>query len=377
MQGDHRCEVAVLGGGITGALVSFYLQQAGVDTVLLDRGKFAAGSTAASTGLLQYEIDTPLADLIAKVGEADAVHAYRRGLQAIEELHHLADDLGPQCDFSQRESLYFASSCWHLRHLRREANCRRQHGFDVDFLDRRALAAITSIDAPAAIRSRGDAQINPYAFTLSLIQQGHQKGLRCFESCGPVKCEEAEEQVVLNSVDGRLVAGHVVHATGYAAHDALGRSFGNLNSTYVVLSAPVASFTGWPDGCLIWETARPYAYARQTSDGRALIGGGDTAFASDHQRDGLVERKVAALVARFEKMFPQIPFTPAYSWAGTFAETKDGLPFIGQLSGHPRAYYALGYGGNGITFSMIAARLLTDLYRGRPNADAAVFRFGR
>jgi glycine/D-amino acid oxidase-like deaminating enzyme len=40
-------------------------------------------------------------------------------------------------------------------------------------------------------------------------------------------------------------------------------------------------------------------------------------------------------------------------------------------------YFALGYGGNGITFSMIAARLILDLYLGRPNQDAAVFAFDR
>jgi len=47
------------------------------------------------------------------------------------------------------------------------------------------------------------------------------------------------------------------------------------------------------------------------------------------------------------------------------------------LPGHERVYFALGYGGNGITFGMIAARLLTDLFLQRPNADAAVFCFER
>jgi glycine/D-amino acid oxidase-like deaminating enzyme len=37
----------------------------------------------------------------------------------------------------------------------------------------------------------------------------------------------------------------------------------------------------------------------------------------------------------------------------------------------------MGYGGNGITFSIVAARILTDLIVGRPNADAELFRFQR
>jgi glycine/D-amino acid oxidase-like deaminating enzyme len=56
---------------------------------------------------------------------------------------------------------------------------------------------------------------------------------------------------------------------------------------------------------------------------------------------------------------------------------RDGLAYIGQLADRPNVYFALGYGGNGITFSVIAAQLISDLYCGRPNADAAVFRFER
>ena len=90
-----------------------------------------------------------------------------------------------------------------------------------------------------------------------------------------------------------------------------------------------------------------------------------------------MERRAARLIARFEKLFPGVHYTPACVWAGTFGETKDGLAYLGQPAGRPRAYFALGYGGNGITFSAIAARLISDLVAGRTNADASVFRFGR
>ena len=67
----------------------------------------------------------------------------------------------------------------------------------------------------------------------------------------------------------------------------------------------------------------------------------------------------------------------AYAWAGTFGTTDDGLAYIGPSPEWTNAYFALGYGGNGITMSLIAAEMIVDHYLGRANADAKLFRFDR
>jgi glycine/D-amino acid oxidase-like deaminating enzyme len=51
-------------------------------------------------------------------------------------------------------------------------------------------------------------------------------------------------------------------------------------------------------------------------------------------------------------------------WAGTFDTTRDGLPLIGPVPGAKGIYAAYGYGGNGITFSFMAAQLIGDLIAG-------------
>lgn len=376
--GDATCDVLVLGGGITGALLANELVRRGSDVLLIDQRDFGHGSTAASTGLLQYEVDTPLLDLMAKVGTDRAVHAYRRGLQAIDEIEELAESLEDSGGFSRRPSLYFASSIWHWRSLRKEYDCRREYGFDVDWLTREQLAESSSLQAAGAIRSRADGQINPYRFTRLLVQAARRKGLRAYGNTKVIDVTELPHIVQVQTATGTILADKIVYATGYAARPFFeGEEAGTFHSTYAVVSEPQMQFAGWPDQSLIWETARPYFYARQTDDGRAIIGGGDTSFSTDHQRDELVEQKVEQLLTRFANLFPEATFTPATAWAGTFAETKDGLAYIGQPDDRPRAYFALGYGGNGITYSMIAARLIADLYTGKPNPDAEVFRFGR
>jgi glycine/D-amino acid oxidase-like deaminating enzyme len=117
---DATCEVVVLGAGITGALVAHRLANEGVDVIVLDRRDVATGSTAASTALLQYEIDTPLSRLMTMIPEADAVRAYRLGLEAINQIEALVNTLGDPCGFSRHKSLQFASRRrdavgWHSR----------------------------------------------------------------------------------------------------------------------------------------------------------------------------------------------------------------------------------------------------------------------
>src|ERR1700739_2809036 len=65
--------------------------------------------------------------------------------------------------------------------------------------------------------------------------------------------------------------------------------------------------------------------------------------------------------------------TPWYCWAGAFAVTKDGLFYIGTIAERPNTYFALGFGGNGITFSVIAAEILRDLIRGKKNENTLLF----
>lgn len=77
------------------------------------------------------------------------------------------------------------------------------------------------------------------------------------------------------------------------------------------------------------------------------------------------------------KLLPGVEFEVAFSWSGVFGETRDTLPLIGVNPNFPKALFALGYGGNGITFSMIAADIIEGLINDGEHRDAALFAFDR
>jgi glycine/D-amino acid oxidase-like deaminating enzyme len=374
---DATCEVAIIGGGITGALAAQQLARSGVDTLIVDRETFATGSTVASTGLIEYELDWPLIKLIERFGEAAAVRAYRCGLEAVEQLAGLNEALRVDCGFQRRPTVQIASQPADVPVLREEARCRQHFGFEVECFERDALREFGGFAAPGALWSRGDAELDPYRFTQGVLRQIADSGGRAFANTEVCSLRESSNAVELETNGGRITARSVIVATGYASGRFLRHDVGVLRTTYAAVSQPLADFASWPERCLIWETAHPYFYARTSEDGRAIIGGEDTASPGDHENKELLRRKVAQLTTRFAALFPDIEFQLAGAWAGVFGESRDGLPSIGRAPGSQRIYHALGYGGNGITFGMVAAQILSDLILGRPNADAAIFGFER
>lgn len=375
---DVQCDVAVIGAGVTGALLAQLLSEAGLNCVVLDSRDAANGSTVASTSLLQYEIDTELSPLIERIGEAHAVRAYQLGLEAIDRIRELVTRTPNDCEFEFRDSFYFASRRSHRKRIQREFECRKKHGFDVDFWNAEEIERDFPFTFAAAIRSRGDAIIDSYLFTHGLLKLAINQGASIYDRTCVTGFDRETEGFQIRTDRGPVVrARRLILATGYESQSFLNRRYGTLHSTFAAISEPMDPLPDWPGHALLWESDRPYFYLRTTPDNRVIIGGEDTHFSNDHRSNARLARKTARLVHRFESLFPGHPFEVAYQWAGTFGESDDGLAMIGEPPECPGVSFAIGFGGNGITMSVIAARILTDACLGRPNSDAAIYRFDR
>jgi glycine/D-amino acid oxidase-like deaminating enzyme len=373
---DLRCDVAVIGGGITGALVAHRFAREGIGTVLLEAGEIGHGSTAATTALIQYEIDAHLVDLIERVGRDHAERSYRLCLDAVRGIGELA---GEDCAWRATRSLYLASRLSDRAVLEREHRARRQAGIELQLLDESDIRQRFAFTAPAALLSPVAGELDAFRLAHKLLKQAAGSGLEVYDRTRVVDYDARPRGVDLRTDGGTTVrARRVVFATGYETPEFLDRSIVRLHSTFALATAPMAGFDGWgEDRCLIWETARPYFYARTTPEGRVMMGGADRPFATAHNRRQLLTRQTARIAARFSKLFPDLRWDVDWRWGGTFGETRDGLPYIGSVRQFPHGYFALGYGGNGVTFSWIAANILLDHFLEKPNADAELFAFDR
>jgi len=379
LEQDHACDVAIIGGGITAALIADELSRHGHDVAVLEQRDVGWGSSSASTALLQYEIDTHLVDLAKQHGLADALLAYRACANAIDEIAEVARpfrDVG----FSRQQSLYYASGRWQKRSVRAEFELREANGFDVEWLDAGALGDRFGIEAPGAILTRPAACLDPYRLAYRLLMRVEAAGGRVHDRTRVTDMTATTRGVQLVTESGlSLKAKHVVIAAGYASQQWLPERVARNRSSYAFITDPMSpEALGHLSGTMVWESARPYLYMRSTRDGRLLVGGEDDAIDIPARRDSRVQKKQARLQAKLGKLFPGLDYVPAFAWAGTFAETADGLPWFGPHDSRgPRVHFALAYGGNGITYSMIGAGLLRAAIERRKHPLAELFSFRR
>lgn len=370
---DLTTDVVVVGAGVSGALVADALLRSGKRVVVLDRRGPIMGSTPASTAMLLFELDTPLTHLVERIGRDAAARAYWRSATAVTSLRGRLSDLGLRCGFRERRSVYLPGNVLDVSALREEARTREALGLRSRFLEAPRLRTLTGIERAGAILSTGSAEVDPVAMVTGLWNSAQARGARIFSPSEVVDVAATRSRVTLTTAEGHEVrAKHAVFATGYEIPKTLSYPDHSIHSTWAMATRPQPERLR-RGRCLVWEAADPYLYLRTTLDGRVVVGGEDEPFADERRRDALIPRKVAALRRKLHQLLPEIDTTPDFSWAGCFGQTSSGLPAFGALPGMPRCFAVLGYGGNGITFSVIAAELIHRAILGIGDPDTDLF----
>ena len=368
-----EADVAIVGAGVSGALVADALLQSHERVVVLDRRGLARGSTPASTALLQFELDQPLLRLAQKIGRKSAARAYWRSATALDQLRGRIADLGLRCAFRERQTVYLPGNVLNVAELKREAALRAELGLRSRFIRADELRALTGIEKRGAVVSYGAGEVDPVAMAAGLWRSALSRGARVYAPTEVIDVDAGRRHVTLTTREGHVVrARHAVFATGYELVKLVRAPHHRVASTWALATAQQPERL-WPSRCLIWEAADPYLYMRTTIDGRVIIGGEDEKFSDEDKRDALIPRKVEAIRTKLARLMPEIDTTPAFSWAGSFGTSTTGLPAIGAIPGAPRCYAVLGYGGNGFTFSMIAAQLIQRAMLGLGDPDAELF----
>jgi glycine/D-amino acid oxidase-like deaminating enzyme len=380
----HRnleADVAVVGGGVTGCAVAYFLAQSGAKVVLLEANRIGRGSTAASTALLMQEPDTDFRDLAARYGAKATRHIWSAGRAAVTDLRRTLQALHIDVRAHALPSVYFTRDEDQVAGLQREHRRRRAARVPARWLTPNAIFNLTGIDAEGAILTAGNAQVDPYRTCLGLAEAAERHDAWVFERSRVRRMRGDARGIDIDVGRSRIRASWGVVATGYAtpSFKPLAARF-RMVDTYVIATPPLSRLARTSLGLgdvMLWDTEEPYHYLRWTPDHRLLFGGGDRPHQSG-SRWAVLRAKARELVRDLSGLYPALGrIEPEYAWEGLFASTPDGLPYIGTHRRYPRHLFALGYGGNGMTFGFMAGRMLARIIDGTSRPEDALFSFGR
>jgi glycine/D-amino acid oxidase-like deaminating enzyme len=252
-----------------------------------------------------------------------------------------------------------------------EVAARRAAGIPGAYLPGQKVRDQFGIARTGAILSAGSAVADPVELTAGLLRHIRQRGATLHSPVHVADVTSKKGEVCLTTREGRhIVAGHAVFCTGYELLQGVPTGGHSLTTTWAFATYPGATYPAWLDETAVWEASDPYLYLRSAPGGRLIVGGEDEPSAEEHDHPEVFAQKMQTLEAKLHALIPGLRFRVGHRWGGTFGDSASGLPRIGAVPNLPNCYYVMGFGGNGITNSVIAAQIVSSSIAGTdPDAD--------
>ena len=375
---DIETDVAIVGGGVTGAILGYYFSKANIHAVILEKERIAHGSTSITTSLLQYELDSNARELEEYTTLDNVITSYKLGLKALDEIEEFIKEYGNKCKYEKKDTLLYTSKEYEVKEMKEEYEIRKNAGIDVKYISEENNPF--SLDLKAGVYGvNAGAQLDPYEYTHQLLDVSCNMGLKVYENTEVMEIAYGKDEVeIITSFGYKVKAKKVIIATGYNTQRFTKRNFGVKTVTYNIATKSVKSFDGWFNKVLIRDNCDPYNYFRTTYDNRIIAGGEDVDFYTNIKNEKLAKEKYSILLNRIKNMFPNIKDIEIdYEYCGGFISSQDNLGYIGEDPNHKNLWFCLGYGANGILFAILGGMMLSKLYKNEIDENLRLFKVDR
>jgi glycine/D-amino acid oxidase-like deaminating enzyme len=359
-----RCDVAVIGGGLTGLMVALELARDRQAVRVFDKGRVAGGASSRNAGQTLAGLKPSPHSLIKTYGPARAVELYRATLDAIAFTESFVGREHIECHFHRHGALWCAYSARHhdgLVAARDLLASTFRH--ETHVVSRADLGAEIGSDYyHGGLVDPLSAGLHPGKLVMGLLARAMEAGVGLHENTPVESVQRTPRGFRLTTPAGTIEAAQVAVATnGYTPeHLSWFRRRVIPIGSYIVVTAPLGEACArsiLPRGRMAFDTKKFLFYFRLTPD-RRLLFGGRTSFARID--DGEACR---ILAASMREVFPQLADCAVdYSWSGNVGFTFDQLPHIGE---HEGMHFAMGYCGHGVANSLYFGHHLANLMRGQ------------
>ncbi len=344
LSGDKKTDVLIIGGGIAGVLCAHLLKMAGVDNMLIDKGRVLSGVTRNTTAKITAQHGLIYSKISDKYGPGAAAAYYRAQKSAAEKLVELCS--GVECDFETQDS--FVYSLDNFEEIKREFYTLEKIGAKPELLHKTELP----FSVIGAVGLREQAAFHPLKLLSSLLFN-----LNIHEN---TKAIELTEDGVLTD-KGKIKAEKIIVATHFPFIDKYGLYFLKLyqHRSYVL----ALQGADVPDGMYVDESQCGLSF-RGYKD-LLLLGGGS-------HRTGELGGGYRELLDFAKTTYPSAKVL--YGWGAQDCMTLDGMPYIGRYSKlTDKLYVATGFNKWGMSSAMLSGMILSDMIIGVKNEYAELF----
>jgi glycine/D-amino acid oxidase-like deaminating enzyme len=348
LDGDIRCDVLVVGGGMAGLLCAYMLTASGADCVLAEAKRICGGITNGTTAKITSQHGLIYHKLIKRFGEDGARAYFSANESALDEYRKLCH--GIDCDFEEKDNYIYSLDDREL--LDNELSALRRIGANADYVRDLPLP----IRTVGAVRLKNQAQFHPLKFAYGIATSG----LRIYEN---TKVRELMPGVALTD-GGKIRAKNIIIATHFPVLNKHGMYYMKLHQSRSYALGLLE--TGVADegfGMYLDGSGKGLSWRKQ---GDVLIFGGGG------HRTGERGGGWSQLESEAKRYYPRAKIE--YRWAAQDCMSLDGVPYIGEYSSKTEGLFvATGFNKWGMSSSMVAARVLSDKVLGKKNPLSSVF----
>jgi glycine/D-amino acid oxidase-like deaminating enzyme len=338
--------------------------------IVLEAARVGGGATGGSIGLAREDFDASFLRASGTLGLRPARLMWQAMRRASLDFAAALRRLRIKCDLAPEDLLTLAArDADAVKRLRREYQARRDAGFDHTWTTAAAVSRAAAVEGAAAIRTRGSG-LDPYRACIGLAAAAAARGASIFEQSTALKLRPTRKFIDIVTEAGTIRASTVVMTTAGGPGLKPLRRHLRPRQTYAVLTealpAAVRRELG-PRTIALNDAATPPHLLRWIDGDRALFAGAEQAPVPSRTLDKVLVQRAGQLMYELSTIYPAVSGARAeWTWATTFDDTVDGLPYIGPHRNLPRQLFALGHGRHGEGVAWLAARVLLRHYANEP-----------
>lgn len=367
LKSDTSSDVIIFGAGMAGLSLAYELSKNNLDVIVIDSNEIAHGESYHTSAHLTVSLDMPFHSLEKTHGLEVMKKVANSHTKAIDQIEAIVNAEKIDCDF-QRCNAYIISKENDLKILAAEKDAMQKVGIS---------ARITTIqlknEGVHTIELSQQAFFHPLKYLAGLANTLKERGIKIYTNTSVI---EVDKNIVHTDTGHVISAKHIIVATNSPINIKYGIYLKQTAyRTYMIgslikkdeIKGMYSELSNQKSGSF-----KGYYYARvhpyDSKHDLLLCGGEDHPTGLTSNTDVQFNDPYRRL-SEWSKKYFQVEKIK-YKWSGQVMETMDGLAYIGKYKDY---YIVTGDCGNGLTYSIIASRLISDLLNSKPNVLQEIF----